>query len=305
MGPCGSPATPCSTTASARSPTASRSTPPCSTWDACASRSPGRVRYSMTAREAVQLCRRVRPRTAIPVHYEGWTTSAKGDVPSNSNSSRRQPTRPAPPMAAHRRQRQHRRVTTPVVVLEAGVRTPNFAPDGPSPPAETLLRTAVSRHLLARRKPGGSNPLTSTPPLMTSTNAGHLHVRGRAREDGLRRLLKVYKGKSLEARQDTVLIMVLLDTGARRGELVGRKLADCRSRPGRPPGARQGSPRACLAFGHQAALALDRYLHVSDRHKHADLPWLWVGLRGSSVPTVPASAQLQVCLCLRWLPLPR
>jgi hypothetical protein len=92
MGPCGSPATPCSTTASARSPTASRSTPPCSTWDACASRSPGRVRYSMTAREAVQLCRRVRPRTAIPVHYEGWTTSAKGDVPSNSNSSRRQPT---------------------------------------------------------------------------------------------------------------------------------------------------------------------------------------------------------------------
>jgi hypothetical protein len=30
-------------------------------------------------------------------------------------------------MAAHRRQRQHRRVTTPVVVLEAGVRTPNFA----------------------------------------------------------------------------------------------------------------------------------------------------------------------------------
>ena len=115
-------------------------------------------------------------------------------------------------MAAHRRQRQHRRVTTPVVVLEAGVRTPNFAPDGPSPPAETLLRTAVSRHLLARRKPGGSNPLTSTPPLMTSTNAGHLHVRGRAREDGLRRLLKVYKGKSLEARQDTVLIMLLLDT---------------------------------------------------------------------------------------------
>jgi hypothetical protein len=42
--------------------------------------------------------------------------------------------------------------------------------------------------------------------------------------------------------------MLLLDTGARRGELVGPKLADCRSRPGRPPGARQGSPRACLAF---------------------------------------------------------
>ena len=33
----------------------------------------GPVRYSMTAREAIQLCRLVRPRTAIPVHYKGWT----------------------------------------------------------------------------------------------------------------------------------------------------------------------------------------------------------------------------------------
>jgi L-ascorbate metabolism protein UlaG (beta-lactamase superfamily) len=33
----------------------------------------GPVRYTMTAREAVELCRLVRPRTAIPVHYEGWT----------------------------------------------------------------------------------------------------------------------------------------------------------------------------------------------------------------------------------------
>jgi L-ascorbate metabolism protein UlaG (beta-lactamase superfamily) len=32
----------------------------------------------MTAREAVQLCRRVRPRTAIPVHYEGWTHFRQG-----------------------------------------------------------------------------------------------------------------------------------------------------------------------------------------------------------------------------------
>lgn len=32
----------------------------------------GPVRYSMTAQEAVELCRLLRPRTAIPVHYEGW-----------------------------------------------------------------------------------------------------------------------------------------------------------------------------------------------------------------------------------------
>ena len=32
----------------------------------------GPVRYSMTAKDAVELCRLVRPRTAIPIHYEGW-----------------------------------------------------------------------------------------------------------------------------------------------------------------------------------------------------------------------------------------
>jgi L-ascorbate metabolism protein UlaG (beta-lactamase superfamily) len=33
----------------------------------------GPIRYSMTAREAVDLCRLLRPRTVVPVHYEGWS----------------------------------------------------------------------------------------------------------------------------------------------------------------------------------------------------------------------------------------
>lgn len=32
----------------------------------------GPIRYSMTARDAIELCRLLRPRTAIPIHYEGW-----------------------------------------------------------------------------------------------------------------------------------------------------------------------------------------------------------------------------------------
>ncbi|MFG2949790.1 MBL fold metallo-hydrolase [Streptomyces adustus] len=32
----------------------------------------GPVRYTMTAAQAVHLCRLLRPRTAVPVHYEGW-----------------------------------------------------------------------------------------------------------------------------------------------------------------------------------------------------------------------------------------
>jgi L-ascorbate metabolism protein UlaG (beta-lactamase superfamily) len=32
----------------------------------------GPVRYTMTANDAVELCRLINPRTAIPIHYEGW-----------------------------------------------------------------------------------------------------------------------------------------------------------------------------------------------------------------------------------------
>jgi L-ascorbate metabolism protein UlaG (beta-lactamase superfamily) len=38
----------------------------------------GPLHYTMTARQAVELCRLIRPRTAIPVHYEGWKHFREG-----------------------------------------------------------------------------------------------------------------------------------------------------------------------------------------------------------------------------------
>ena len=38
----------------------------------------GPLRWSMTARQAVELCRLLRPRTVVPVHYEGWTHFRQG-----------------------------------------------------------------------------------------------------------------------------------------------------------------------------------------------------------------------------------
>jgi L-ascorbate metabolism protein UlaG (beta-lactamase superfamily) len=38
----------------------------------------GPVRYTMTAQDAVELCRQLRPRTVIPIHYEGWTHFQQG-----------------------------------------------------------------------------------------------------------------------------------------------------------------------------------------------------------------------------------
>jgi L-ascorbate metabolism protein UlaG (beta-lactamase superfamily) len=38
----------------------------------------GPLRYTMTAEDAVELCRLVRPRTVIPIHYEGWKHFREG-----------------------------------------------------------------------------------------------------------------------------------------------------------------------------------------------------------------------------------
>jgi L-ascorbate metabolism protein UlaG (beta-lactamase superfamily) len=38
----------------------------------------GPVRYSMRGRDAVELCRLLRPRTVVPVHYEGWSHFREG-----------------------------------------------------------------------------------------------------------------------------------------------------------------------------------------------------------------------------------
>jgi L-ascorbate metabolism protein UlaG (beta-lactamase superfamily) len=33
----------------------------------------GPLHYTLTARKAMKLCNLVRPRTVIPIHYEGWS----------------------------------------------------------------------------------------------------------------------------------------------------------------------------------------------------------------------------------------
>ncbi len=38
----------------------------------------GPVRYTMTAHDATDLCRALRPKTVIPVHYEGWSHFREG-----------------------------------------------------------------------------------------------------------------------------------------------------------------------------------------------------------------------------------
>jgi site-specific recombinase XerD len=98
--------------------------------------------------------------------------------------------------------------------------------------------------------------------------------------DGLKRLFAACAGTSFEARRDTALIMLLLDTGGRRAEMVGLKLTDVDLDLDVLLVLGKGRRERTLPFGRKAGQALDRYLRARSRHKDAELPWLWLGLKG-------------------------
>ena len=81
-------------------------------------------------------------------------------------------------------------------------------------------------------------------------------------DDGLRRLLAACAGKGFEARRDTAMIMLLLDTGARRAELVDLKLAHVDLDLDVLLVLGKGRRERALPFGHKAGAALDRYLRA-------------------------------------------
>jgi site-specific recombinase XerD len=96
----------------------------------------------------------------------------------------------------------------------------------------------------------------------------------------LRALLATCEGTGFESRRDTAILRLFLDTGMRRTELAGLRLADLDLEHGAAVVLGKGSrPRAC-PFGRKTAQAIDRYLRVRSRHQQAGEPWLWLGKQG-------------------------
>jgi site-specific recombinase XerD len=99
-------------------------------------------------------------------------------------------------------------------------------------------------------------------------------------EDALRRLFAVCAGKDFVSRRDTAVIMLLLDTGGRRAEVMGLRVADLDFDLEVALVLGKGRRERALPFGRKTAVTLDRYLRVRARHKDAQLEWLWLGKRG-------------------------
>lgn len=96
--------------------------------------------------------------------------------------------------------------------------------------------------------------------------------------DDLRRLLKACEGRGFTERRDFALILLLLDTGMRRGEAAGLTLddVDLKARTVRVVG--KGGRERRVAIGAKAAQALDRYKRVRAAHRlAATSDALWLG----------------------------
>jgi site-specific recombinase XerD len=85
---------------------------------------------------------------------------------------------------------------------------------------------------------------------------------------------------TFENRRDAALIQLLATTGCRSSELMMLEVADVDMNNGTFTVMGKGRRARVVALMPKAADALDRYLRQRRRHQHAQLPALWLGVRG-------------------------
>jgi site-specific recombinase XerD len=101
------------------------------------------------------------------------------------------------------------------------------------------------------------------------------------READFRRILEVCeRDKTFAGRRDDAVLRVLIDTGARRGEVLGLRLEDVDLDQGLLRVTGKGSRTRFVPVGDQTVRSLDRYLRARARHATATSPALWLSRRG-------------------------
>jgi len=105
------------------------------------------------------------------------------------------------------------------------------------------------------------------------------------REDELRKLVAATAGQGFDERRDRAIIMLLIDTGIRLGELAGLRVDDIDWNLETLVVTGKGSRPRAVAFGRKVSQALDRYVRVRGGHPEAPVAWLWLGRRGRLTST--------------------
>jgi site-specific recombinase XerD len=102
-------------------------------------------------------------------------------------------------------------------------------------------------------------------------------------DDQLKLLLKACAGKDLADRRDEALVRLMIDTGARAGEVVALGTADLDLDRGLVHIRRgKGGKGRIVPIGAATSVSLDRYLRLRRNHALAGTEALWLGQRGKS-----------------------
>jgi site-specific recombinase XerD len=99
-------------------------------------------------------------------------------------------------------------------------------------------------------------------------------------DEELRRLLAACAGSNFASRRDTAILMLMIDSGARRAEIVALRVGDLDFDYEVARVLGKGRRERALPFGRKTAVALDRYLRVRAKHPHAASEHLWLGKKG-------------------------
>ena len=93
-------------------------------------------------------------------------------------------------------------------------------------------------------------------------------------------LLRGCEGQGFEARRDMAIIRIFIDNGVRVSGLANVRVDDVRLAQKSIRVILKGGDEHVIPLGRKAAAALDRYVRVRARHRHAESPWLWLGTAG-------------------------
>jgi site-specific recombinase XerD len=97
----------------------------------------------------------------------------------------------------------------------------------------------------------------------------------------LRHVIEVcQRDKEFAGRRDEAIIRILIDSGIRRGELLGLGLDDVDLDGGELEVTGKGSRKRRVAIGSQTVRALDRYLQARSKLAGATHTELWLGRKG-------------------------
>ncbi len=98
--------------------------------------------------------------------------------------------------------------------------------------------------------------------------------------DDFRKLLRTAEGHDFVDRRDAAFLLLLFDTGIRRGELAGLRLADVDLKARLAYVTGKGGHTRAVRFGTKTAVALDRYLRLRRGHRYVAAEAFWLGQDG-------------------------